>query len=128
MTYVPEMGFIMFTIRRATLEDVEALVQLRIALLQSAGYIHSEVEKRTTAQANRDYFVRTLPTNEFLAWVAQANDQIVSSSGLVFFERPPLNEKLAGQEAYIMNMYTLPSWRSQGIATALLQMIFQFLK
>jgi GNAT superfamily N-acetyltransferase len=124
----PGRELAMITIRRATLGDVEALVQLRIALLQSTGYIHSEVEKEAVSQANRAYFARTLPINEFLAWVAQADDQIVGSSGLVFFERPPLSETLSGQEAYIMNMYTLPSWRSQGIATALLQKILRFLK
>jgi len=117
-----------FTIRRATFEDVEMLVQLRSALLQSTGNIQNEAEKETVAQANRAYFVRTLPTKKFLAWVAEVNSQIVGSSGLVFFERPPMHGNLSGQEAYIMNMYTLPAWRSQGVATALFQTILAFLK
>jgi ribosomal protein S18 acetylase RimI-like enzyme len=118
----------MFTIRRATLEDMETLIQLRIALLQASGNIQNEAEKETVAQANRAYFVRTLPTGGFLAWVAEVDSQIVGCGGLIFLERPPMNGNLAGQEAYILNIYTLPAWRAQGVATALFQTILAFLK
>ena len=36
------------------------------------------------------------------------------------FVRPPYPGNLAGREAYLLNMYTLPDYRKQGIASALL--------
>ncbi len=33
-----------------------------------------------------------------------------------------------GLEAYIMNMYTLPEWRGQGVATALVQSILHYVQ
>jgi ribosomal protein S18 acetylase RimI-like enzyme len=36
------------------------------------------------------------------------------------FVRPPYPGNLAGREAYLLNMYTLPDYRKQGIANALL--------
>ncbi|WP_335182369.1 hypothetical protein [Nostoc sp.] len=44
-----------------------------------------------------------MPSGEFLAWVAEVDSQIVATSGLVFFQRPPYNGNLSGLEAYIMN-------------------------
>lgn len=42
-------------------------------------------------------------------------------SGLLFFERPPTAGNLSGVDAYVMNMYTVPEWRGQGLAGALLR-------
>jgi ribosomal protein S18 acetylase RimI-like enzyme len=51
-----------------------------------------------------------------------------ATSGLVFFQRPPYNGNLSGLEAYIMNIDTIPMWRDQGIATALLKEIISFVR
>ncbi|MEH2042342.1 GNAT family N-acetyltransferase [Nostoc sp.] len=69
-----------------------------------------------------------MPPGEFLAWVAEVDSQIVATSGLVFFQRPPYNGNLSGLEAYVMNVYTIPMWRGQGIATALLKEIISFVR
>ncbi len=66
--------------------------------------------------------------HSFIAWVAEAEGKIVSSSGLIFFQKPPSENNLSGLEAYILNMYTLPPWRGQGIATRLLHELMQFIK
>ncbi|WP_251956285.1 GNAT family N-acetyltransferase [Nostoc commune] len=65
---------------------------------------------------------------EFFAWVAEVDNQIVATSGLVFFQRPPYNGNFSGLEAYIMNVYTISMWRGQGIATALLKEIISFVR
>jgi GNAT superfamily N-acetyltransferase len=46
---------------------------------------------------------------------------MVATGGLIFFQKPPSERNLTGLEAYILNMYTVPAWRGQGIATRLLQ-------
>ncbi|WP_104904898.1 GNAT family N-acetyltransferase [Nostoc sp. 'Lobaria pulmonaria (5183) cyanobiont'] len=69
-----------------------------------------------------------MPSGEFLAWVAEVDSQIVATSGLVFFQRSPYNDNLSGLEAYILNVYTIPMWRRQRIATALLKEIISFLR
>ena len=116
----------MFNLRQANLQDLEALVQLRLALLHEAGDLKSNTDTTDLAEATRQYLTQKMPKGEFLAWVAEVNNQIVGTSGLVFFERPPYNDNLSGLEAYLMNMYTIPAWRGKGIATALLQEIIYF--
>ncbi|WP_311775394.1 GNAT family N-acetyltransferase [Nostoc sp. UCD120] len=80
------------------------------------------------AEATRKYLGEKMPSGEFLAWVAEVDSQIVATSSLVFFQRPPYNGNLSGLEAYIMNVYTIPMWRGQGIATALLKEIISFMR
>ncbi|WP_334852677.1 GNAT family N-acetyltransferase [Nostoc sp.] len=38
------------------------------------------------------------------------------------------NGNLSGLEAYILNVYTIPMWRGQGIVTALLKQIISFVR
>ena len=110
----------MHKIRRATLEDAETLVRLRVTFLEEVGQFAEGVDSGAVAEAFRRYLQRKLPPGEFLAWVAEGEGEIVATSGLVFFERPPNGTSPTGLEAYVMNMYTLPRWRGRGLATALL--------
>ncbi len=77
-------------------------------------------EMETTAAANRRYLHDKLPNNEFIAFLAEAEGETVGTSGLVLWERPPTSRN-RGLDGYIMNMYTVPQWRGQGIASALLE-------
>ncbi|MEH1905639.1 GNAT family N-acetyltransferase [Nostoc sp.] len=118
----------MFNLRQANLQDLEALIQLRLELLREAGDIKSDSDTANLAEATRKYLGEKMPPGEFLAWVAEVDSQIVATSGLVFFQRPPYNGNLSGLEAYVMNVYTVPMWRGQGIATALLKEIISFVR
>lgn len=44
----------------------------------------------------------------------------MAAGTLALFVRLPYPGNLAGREAYLLNMYTVPAWRARGIATALL--------
>ncbi len=118
----------MLNLRQANLKDLEALVQLRLDLLHEVGNIKNETDTTALAEATRNYLAQKMPSSEFLAWVAEVNSQIVSTTGLVFFQRPPYNGNLSGLEAYVMNIYTIPAWRGQGIATALFREIISFVR
>ncbi|MEH2291211.1 GNAT family N-acetyltransferase [Nostoc sp.] len=118
----------MFNLRQANLQDLETLIQLHLELLQEAGEIKGDSDTTNLAEATRKYLGEKMPPGEFLAWIAEVDNQIVATSGLVFFQRPPYNGNLSGLEAYILNVYTIPMWRGQGIATALLKEIISFVR
>ena len=114
-----------FDIRSTTLDDLETLVQLRIDFLREIGSCN-QAQKNALTEATQTYFRNKMPTREFMAWIAEAQGRIIGTSGVVLFERPPVAENLSGKEIYIMNMYTVPEWRCQGVATTLLQKILCF--
>ena len=113
-------------IRRATVEDIDALVEMRLALQREIGAEYGDAPAEGAAEANRQYLKWALPAEEFLAWVAETDGQRVACSGLVLYSRVPGMHGLASHEAYVMNMYTHPAYRRQGIASELLDRMIQF--
>ncbi|WP_453989791.1 GNAT family N-acetyltransferase [Bacillus nitroreducens] len=109
-----------WSIRKASLSDVEAITELRIELLTAVGDVN-EKNRPQVFKANQHYFKDKLSNGGFSAWVAEASGAIIAISGLVFFERPPHGENISGLEAYIMNMYTKSEYRGYGIARSLLE-------
>lgn len=96
-------------------------MDLRLALVGESGHLTQDTMVAEVRRAIYQYFFEALPAEAILVWVAEAQGTIVATSGLIFFQKPPSERNLTGLEAYILNMYTLPTWRGQGIATRLLQ-------
>ena len=107
------------TYHRAESTDIPVLVELRVAFL--AEVAGADPNDADLAKALTEYFSASLPSGEFIAYVAEVQNRVVASSGLIFHKHPPSAKNPSGLEAYIMNMYTAPAWRGRGIASALLQ-------
>ena len=118
----------MYKIRLATLDDVDALVSLRLVFLREVGNRSEGVDSGGLGDAIRRYMSRKIPAGEFLAWVAESGGMIVATSGVTLFERPPNGANAAGLEAYLSNMYTAPGWRGRGVGTALVEAVIAHLK
>jgi ribosomal protein S18 acetylase RimI-like enzyme len=109
------------SIRKATILDVPALVQLRRLMFESMG--HDDIELLEAGDlAAEYYFKQSIPTGEFHAWVAEnSKGVIVSNIGLIVDQHPPSPRNLSGKIAYLMNLFTISSYRRQGIARKLLE-------
>ncbi|HEX5324642.1 MAG TPA: GNAT family N-acetyltransferase [Capsulimonadaceae bacterium] len=117
-----------YHIRRATPADIPILAELRLDFLRETASFFKREVSAALEKATRDYLSKAVPSGDFIAWLAEADGQVVATSGLVFFQRPPTPGSLSGLDAYVLNMYTLPDWRGKGIATALLKQIIEYVK
>ncbi len=105
--------------RKATLEDVLTLVELRKQqLLEEDAHVMKNIDFEL-----KDYFERGLSDNSFISWIALENNSIVATSGLCFYQLPPNFSNPSGKNAYVTNMFTLKEYRRQGIASILLEKI-----
>ena len=111
--------------RRADLADVENLVYFRIKFLYEAEKIDEETSSDFPKESLIKYFTIHLQSGEFIAWLAVEDDMIVATSGVSFSTVPPSFGNVSGEEAYIMNMYTLPQARKKGIGTTLLRELIE---
>lgn len=59
-------------------------------------------------KALKDFFIDKMKSNEFIAWFAEFDNEIIATSGLSFLQKPPHFINMTGKFAYIMNMYTIP--------------------
>src|SRR5258708_19126095 len=57
-----------FSIRRATLQDVETLVSLRLKLQQESGHLTEGQALSDLRRATQQYLLEALPTEAFLVW------------------------------------------------------------
>ena len=114
----------MIIYRKATINDIDNLAKIRSIFIMEATDC-SEIERNKLEIANKTYFDSAFADNSFIAWLALDNDKIIATSGLSFSVVPPAPDCLNGKVAYIMNMYTFPDYRKQGIGMELLKRIVE---
>src|ERR1022692_3950367 len=108
--------------RRGSAQDVESLVNLRLAFLAEISGLNA-ADEGPLRESLRRYFSETVASGEFIAFIAEADKKVIASSGLIVHRHAPSNRNPTGREGYIMNRYTVPEFRGRGIATRLLQML-----
>jgi GNAT superfamily N-acetyltransferase len=113
-------------VRRASAEDAEALVEMRVALLRAVGNVTNHLEAKEIADAIRAYFAQEMPAGRYVAFIAEAGQYAVGCGGLAFYVRPPYCGNLSGKEVYLMGMYTIPEWRGKGVGTALVGKLLEY--
>lgn len=106
--------------RRACADDVDALVECRIRFMNEL-FAHPEDEESEMLKKElRAYFSKAIASGEFVAWIAERCGKVVSTSGMVVWQIPPRYGLVSGRLGYILNMYTVPEERKQGVCTRLL--------
>jgi N-acetylglutamate synthase-like GNAT family acetyltransferase len=73
----------------------------------------------------RAYFREAIPRGAFIAWLAEQEGEVVATSGMVVWQIPANNSVITGKMAYVLNMYTVPEARRQGICAALLEKMIE---
>ena len=109
----------MVNYRKATIRDVDELAKIRSIFLMEANDVSSETERGKIEAINKAYFETALADDSFVAWLALDEDEIIATSGLSFSFVPPSFHFQDGKVAYIMNMFTFPAYRNQGVGTEL---------
>lgn len=111
--------------RRATLNDVDTLVKNRIDMRIEREEKQCPMSLVDFGERTRQYFMRHLPDDSFIAWVAVEEREIIATSGMCIYHVPPTYGNPSGNVAYLVNMYTVPEYRGQGIATKLLEHLIE---
>jgi GNAT superfamily N-acetyltransferase len=111
-------------VRRATPEDLEPLVRLRLALFAELDPEQTARDGEPLVAATRAFLRDALATGRFHAWLVETDaGDAVACSGLAFLDRPPAPGALDAREGYVLNMYTAPAWRGRGCARALMEVL-----
>jgi len=110
-----------FTLRRATVDDIDLLLELREAMWRE-GAMGMDTDDAVEALDNaRAYFEEKLPSGEYVCFLAGAGGRVVGIGGMFLYRHPPRPRSPRGVEGYILNMLTLPDWRRKGIASAIMR-------
>jgi len=111
----------MVEIRRATPVDTGLIAEQRRKMFADAGLAAAEELDEMTA--NFAVWVRPLlEDGTYLAWLAEDGARTVAGAGMLLIGFPPYWMDAEPVRAYLLNFYTEPSHRGQGIAPRLLQL------
>lgn len=113
----------LFTIRLATLEDLETLLDFRVTMFRDIGYSTEELAQ--IEKSNREYFSHAVPAGEYLCWLAEVDGKPVSGGAYAIYHTTPDARFPTGEVGYILSMYTRPEWRKKGMASAILKIILE---
>lgn len=105
-----------YNYKKASIEDINELVQTRIIVLRAANKLSEDVDMSLVEQESYEYYKRALQTGEHIAYLVYDNDKFIGAGGVSFYQVMPTYHNPSGRKAYIMNMYTAPEYRRCGIA------------
>ena len=109
-----------FDIRPATIDDTEIIAAHRRAMFFEMGYRDEAVLDAMVA-AFRPWLRRRMEQREYLAWLAvRADGAIVAGLGLWLMDWPPHMVGPGSPRGNILNVYTNPECRRQGLARRLM--------
>jgi GNAT superfamily N-acetyltransferase len=117
---------ILYTIRQGTIEDVELAVAFRWLMFNGSGkeeaveHIRREVSERYRTEYQNDSIIHFFAINTENEPVASAGAIIKSDFPYCFFK--------PGYYGWIIDVYTRPEYRGNGIARALIDKNHQWLK
>jgi GNAT superfamily N-acetyltransferase len=113
------------TYHKATAEDIADLVEYRIRFaIELKGQQSPEAINHLRRQLT-NYFSEATANDTCISFIAK-NGNNVAGIGSVHIRYMPGNfSNPSGKWGYIMNMYTVPEFRKQGISTRILQELIE---
>jgi ribosomal protein S18 acetylase RimI-like enzyme len=112
-----------YSVRKARPDDADVLTVFRLAMSRDAGFLSDEDDVETLRGATRVYMREAVASGEFRCWVAEKDGTPVASAAVLLRRQPPNRRDLLGREAYLLNVYTLPEHRRNGLATLLTERV-----
>lgn len=106
--------------------DLEEILRHRCGMFRDMGYT-DESTLNAVAQSSRDFIRRGLLEGWYRGWFAVAGDRVMAGAGLLITDwvAHPTSAH-DPRRAYVLNVYTDPEFRRQGLAKQLMQVIIDF--
>lgn len=109
--------------KKATIENIDILVQSRIEVLRAANKLAETVDMTEVEEQSYAYYKEALSNGTHTAYLVFDENRFVGVGGVSYFRVMPTYHNPSGNKAYIMNMYTNPTYRRKGIAYETLKLL-----
>ncbi|KJF26882.1 hypothetical protein TZ02_10815 [Clostridium aceticum] len=101
--------------RKATFDDIDILIKLRIDYLLADRGNLTEDEESTIRSQLTAYYVKHI-NHDFIAILAEIENKVVSTAFLVISEKPANPTFITGKTGTLLNVLTYPEYRRMGVA------------
>ncbi len=111
--------------RKAGTEDLDLLVETRIEVLRAANRLSDDTDMKQVEEQSRLYYQEALKDGTHTAVLVFDGDRFAGAGGVSYYRVMPTYHNPEGRKAYIMNMYTRPEYRRQGVAYRTLELLVE---
>ena len=113
------------TYKKATIDALEILTETRLTVLRAANKLSDDVDMSVVKEESNHYYRDALTNDTHVAYLIFDDNEWVGAGGISFFKVMPTFHNPTGRKAYIMNMYTKPEYRRNGIAYKTLDLLIE---
>jgi len=89
-----------FTVRRATSNDIDTLLELREAMWREGAEGMDRADAGVALDNTRKYFEEKVPSGEYVCFLAEAQGRVVGVGGMILYRYPPRPRSPRGVEGY----------------------------
>jgi predicted acetyltransferase len=113
------------TYHKATVNDISILVEHRILFaLELSGEQNQEAIQALSEQM-ANYFSKATADNTCISFIAKCDGKVAGIGSVHLRETPGNFKNPTGKWGYIMNMYTIPTFRRKGICKRILDLLVE---
>ena len=109
----------------ATIDDMNGLIKMRIAYISDEQQGIKQKDEQAMLKKLPEYFFEHLG-KDLIVFVAKENNEIVATAFLLVVKKPSNPNFINGLIGNVLNVYTLPQYRKQGICTQLMGNLIKF--
>lgn len=113
------------TYKKADIADIHFLTKTRVEVLRAANRLPEDADLSLVERESRLYYEQALLQGSHVAYLVFDKEDFAGCGGISFYTVMPTYHNPSGRKAYIMNMYTKPEYRRQGIALKTLSLLVQ---
>ena len=108
-------------IREALASDLDIVIHHRRKMYEDMGTRAEDALARMEA-SSRPFFARALADGSYRGWLAEdGSGRVVAGGGVILIPFQPSPRDPAPRRPWIVNMYTEPEYRRQGLARRLME-------
>ena len=115
----------MVALRKATADDVDLLIRLRLDFINIDGEKLSADDEAAVRIQLASYLPKHIADGTFVAVLAEIDGRVVSTAYMAIAEKPAGRGLVNGSLATLHNVLTYPEFRRRGIATQVIEEIIR---
>lgn len=108
--------------KKADVSDLEQLTKTRVMVLRAANKLSDDADLTLVEKESYSYYQKCFDDTH-VAFLVYDGEKVVGTGGISFYKVMPTYHNPSGKKAYIMNMFTAPEYRRQGIAYETLKLL-----
>jgi GNAT superfamily N-acetyltransferase len=109
-------------VRQATVADVDVIIHHRRSMFADMG-VGDEAARDVMAGAARPFVAAALRDGSYRGWLVEVDGRVVAGGGIIIVGFQPTPVDPAPSRVWVLNMYTEPAFRRQGLARLVIETI-----